>query len=98
VPVDAQEWDGRYELDACSGGLSAETRIELRWPQIRFYESVCQLSAPEPIAGLGDAVIADATCQGEGETWTRRILFMTSLDGGLVMVRDGLALTYARCG
>jgi len=38
----------------------------------------------------------DATCQGAGETWTSSYRMMTAPDGGLILDRDGMTLTYAR--
>jgi len=52
----AQVRDDVYELEACTGQEYSDMRIELRWPEIHFYETTCNLSGPQPLAGPGDAI------------------------------------------
>jgi len=64
---------------------------------ITFYESACRLSGPTPLAGFDGALIYDASCAGEGETWKERMLIMPSFTDGLVVVSPGWANVYERC-
>ena len=65
--------------------------------RIDFYESTCTLADPVAVRAMTGAVLYDATCTGEGETWSKRILLMPAMEGGLIRVEDGLALIYRRC-
>ena len=98
--------DGRYELDACTGRVG-ESTITLSDYTIAYWESRCDLSAPMPVRGMGEAVLYDATCAGEGETWERRLMLMPVWQNGpigrpphdgLIIVGDNYADYYAYCG
>mgnify|MGYP000881520213 FL=1 len=64
-------WDG--SPGACVQPLS-DMRATISGDEIRFYESTCRLSNPTAIRGMTDAVLYDAACSGEGQTWSNRIL------------------------
>lgn len=91
-----QGLDGTYAPD-CADPAS-DSRLTIAGPEVRFHESTCILTDPVAVRGMSGAVLHDLACTGEGESWTRRILLMPGLDGGLVRVEEGLAWTYARCG
>lgn len=94
--IAAAQEDGRYSTDPACPKMS-DGEIALDGTTITFHESSCDLTDPVTVRGLTGAVLYDAVCTGEGETWTRRMMLMPSADGGLVRVEDGFALTYARC-
>ncbi len=97
LPVAAMaQVEGTYSLD-CAAGTMSDGRVTVGKGTISFHESTCTLTDPVAVRGMTDAVLYDATCTGEGESWTRRILLMPASDGGLVRVEDGYAVTYARC-
>ncbi len=75
----------------------SDLRIAIAPDRIAFHESVCTLSDPVPVEGLDGAVLLVKTCTGEGETWAGRMLLMPAMEGGVVRVESGLALTYSRC-
>lgn len=90
----AAQVDGTWSLDC---GAGPEGTITISGDRIDFYESACTLAGPVSVRDMAGAVLYDATCTGEGETWSKRILLMPALDGGLVRVEEGLALIYRRC-
>lgn len=94
----AQVADGIYESPACTAAPVSEMRIEIRAGTIRFYESTCILGPGTPVAGIDTALTHQASCSGEGETWTLTMLLMPDHDGGLVRLETGMAVLYAACG
>ena len=46
---------------------------------------------------MAGAILYDAVCAGEGESWTRRLMLMQGPEGRLVIVRAGFATTYQPC-
>lgn len=58
-------------------------------------ESRCDLTAPVQVRGM-NATLYDAVCAGEGETWSYRVMIMTT-ETGVVIVRDGFANPLRRC-
>jgi hypothetical protein len=92
----AQDFSGLYQLGACNPS-DLEGRIAISGASIQFYESTCQLANPVAVRYMGDATLFDVVCSGEGETWSYRALMMRGQEG-LIMVRQGYALTYQRCG
>ncbi|AHM05731.1 hypothetical protein roselon_03476 [Roseibacterium elongatum DSM 19469] len=96
--ADAQQIrEGRYHPDNCPSGMSDMT-ITLSAGRIAFWESTCTLMNPVPVRDMGAAVLYDAQCQGEGQTWTRRYLLMPGFRGDLVLVGEGWSQTYVYCG
>lgn len=92
----AQTHDGDYALDGACGAMS-DGRLTVSDGEIVFWESACALQPLSPIPELGNAVIYDITCTGEGESWTDRIVLMNESGGGLIMLRPGFVAEYARC-
>ena len=62
-----------------------------------FYgvESACTLTRPTPVNGM-NAVLFDAECTGEGETYGFRVMFMP-LGERLAMIQDGAISELERC-
>ena len=52
--------------------------------RIRFYEAICDLTNARA-AGVGAAVIADMTCEGEGSAWTETVFFARSDETNLLL-------------
>ena len=59
-------------------------------------ESECRLTNPTAIRGMS-AVLFDAECSGEGQSWSYRILLMQDGRDHLIELQDGMALRYTRC-
>ncbi|MBW6506569.1 MAG: hypothetical protein K0B00_07465 [Rhodobacteraceae bacterium] len=93
--VAAQGFDGTYSLGNCS--QPGEGTMVLAGATIIFYESACRLSNPTGLPGFDEAVMYDASCEGEGETWKDKMLLMPALSDGLVVVWPGWANVYERC-
>jgi len=88
--------DGIYDAFDCSVPIS-DQRIEITGNHLAFYESSCDISNPQSIPGLERTVIFDASCQGEGETWTTRFILKQTQDGGLAMMDEIWGDHYERC-
>ena len=67
-------WD--YEKGTCDPG--SDMRLEIDTRQLRFYESLGQVTAVRPD---GVATIVDLAMEGEGESWTETLRFVLK-DGG----------------
>jgi hypothetical protein len=93
--VAAQSFDGVYQSGSC--GAATDGRVEIAGNRISFWESTCQLTNPVSVRDMGDGTLFDVVCTGEGETWSYRMFMMQGAEG-LIMVRDGYAFTYPRCG
>lgn len=88
--------DGIYDAYDCAVPVS-DQRVTLRGDDLTFYESACRLSNPVHVLGMAGAVLFDAACSGEGETWAARYLLMPAHDGGLIVVGEHWAERHARC-
>ncbi len=97
-PGVAQNLDGSYNGDRCGLGYRNELSLDIFWPEITFYESQCVITSRTPVAGLQDTFVHNATCMGEGETWTRSFMLVLDNTGGVVLVQDGFAELYTYCG
>ena len=58
-------------------------------------ENACRLSAPVEVRDM-NAVLYDASCSGEGETTSERIMLMAH-EFGVYVIRDGMVLDWLRC-
>jgi len=92
----AQVQDGTYQPDRCDAGAS-DTRVVINGSSIRYHETLCALTNPTSVRGMEGAVLYDAQCSGEGETWSERVFMMPTAEGGFVQVRGGYGYTYQRC-
>lgn len=88
--------DGTYDGFDCAAPMS-DQRIVLHGDEIDFYESSCRLSNPVRVRDMEGAVLFDAACAGEGETWMARYLLMHGHDGGLIVVGSRWAERHTRC-
>jgi hypothetical protein len=93
-PAAAAGLDGSYAMDCRN---PSDTVMEILGQIARFHESECLLTNPVAVRDMGGAVLFDAQCAGEGETWTDRMMLMPGFEGGIVRVGPGFAVTYARC-
>ena len=91
----AQGFDGTYAVGDCTA--PGDGAMTLKGATITFYESACRLSNPAGLPGFEDAIMYDASCAGEGETWKEKMLMMPALTGGLVVVSPGWATVYEHC-
>lgn len=89
--------DGTYDAYDCTPSVS-DQRVVLSGSNLSFYESFCELSNPQLIRGLPRAILLDATCEGEGQTWTSRFIAMQTNDGGLALLSESSGEKYQRCG
>lgn len=88
--------DGIYDATDCAAKFS-DTRLTLSGDNLSFYESACTLSNPQGLRDFPGAVLLDASCQGEGETWTYRFILMQTRDGGMALLQEGWGDHYALC-
>lgn len=88
--------NGTYDAFDCAAEISDE-RILIADDNLSFYESSCQLSAPQDLPGLPGAFLVDAACSGEGQSWTTRFILMQTRDGGLAFLQEGWGGYYRRC-
>lgn len=72
-------------------------QLEVRATEIAFYESLCGLSNPRLLPGMGTAVQYTLSCSGEGTTWQDEVVLMQRDDGGLIMMRPGFVFEYQAC-
>ena len=102
APVAADTYDGTYywagtdPVQGCATDGYAEMSIEIDGPRIFFIETTCELSNPTALRDMPEATLFDATCSGEGDKWTERMMFYQTYDGIAVLSR-GAARTYSRC-
>ena len=69
--------------------------LEVADDTLTAVENACTLAAPVEVTGM-NAVLYDATCTGEGEETTGRIMLMVHAFG-IYVIRDGLVLDWLRC-
>ncbi len=98
LPAGAQSVDGIYDGISCDGEIRSELSIAITWPTIEFYESTCQIVGATPIPGLGGINLYQAQCSGEGAQFDRTYVITPDFDGGLIVVGEGYAQSYDRCG
>ena len=98
--VQALPWDGTYRL---SQGADCD-RVGEEGGALRIgggvFEGVgatCRMTEPVDVLDL-DATIYVLDCEGEGETWTERAMFMRAAEGDAIFVLwRGYAFRYERC-
>ncbi|WP_108484393.1 hypothetical protein [Oceaniglobus ichthyenteri] len=99
APVAADPFDGLYKpapTTDCTivGGDGGALKVE----GDTFFgaESQCKMTTPVNVRDM-DAILYDMVCDGEGESWVSRALFMRAADGGLILAWNGFAFKYDRC-
>ena len=58
-------------------------------------ENQCRLTNPVPVTGM-DAMLYDADCAGEGETYSYRLMILR-VPGGLAVIEDGTVNLLKSC-
>lgn len=97
-PAAAQSINGSFNADQCGLDYRNDLALDIAWPVISFYESACTITGRTPVPGLADTYAYSASCSGEGEEWMRSFLILPDATSGVVVVQDGIAETYRRCG
>ena len=100
LAVQALPWDGTYRL---SEGADCD-RVGEEGGALRIgggvFEGVgatCRMTEPVDVLDL-DATIYVLDCDGEGETWSERAMFMRAAEGDAIFVLwRGYAFRYERC-
>ena len=98
--VQALPWDGTYRL---SQGADCD-RVGEEGGALRIgggvFEGVgatCHMTEPVDVLDL-DATIYVLDCEGEGDTWTERAMFMRAAEGDAIFILwRGYAFRYERC-
>ncbi len=96
-------FDGVYDYSEqkCETQYSG-TRIAVSGNTIYFWESSCELTNPVAVNGMPNAMLYQAYCRGEGETWNYRVLLLKPDPGSdpntaLVYLTDKNVELYIRC-
>lgn len=99
LPVAAQSFDGVYRPKGsswdCTSIGSDGGALAIRDGVFYGVESACTLTKPTPVNGMS-AMLYDAECNGEGESYGFRVMFM-ALGDGLAMIQDGAVSELERC-
>ena len=87
-PEGLEGWDCR-SVGSDGGALAVRDGV--------FYgvESACQLTNPVAVNGMS-AVLFDAECNGEGESYAKRMMLMRVPDG-LAVIEDGIVSLLRSC-
>jgi hypothetical protein len=96
--VAAQGIDGTYDGLGCAAQFRSEVSVTVAWPTLNFYESVCTITGGELVPGMAETYSYTASCNGEGESFTRNYVIVPNFEGGIVIVQDGFGQSYERCG
>lgn len=94
VATPAMAFDGVY--GDCAGTGDA-VPIVIAGDRVVFYESECRLTNPVVVRDMPGAVLFDATCTGEGDTWGYRLFLQRTEAGGIIMLRQGIVQELPRC-
>lgn len=97
-PAQAQGIDGVYDGFGCGNAFRSEVSVVVAWPTLTFYESACTVTAANVVPGMTETYSYTASCEGEGEAFTRTYVIVPNFEGGIVIVQDGNAQDYDRCG
>lgn len=96
--VQAGQFDGKYRLnkhwDCKTVGMDGGA-MEIRSGKLRGVESLCLMKNPIAVRGM-EAVLYDLECNGEGETWSNRLMLLKQ-KGGLLYIQDGFATQWRHC-
>ena len=96
----AGPFDGLYRPDGpetwdCASVGSEGGALAVQDDVYYGVESMCRLTEPVAVNGMS-AILYNAECNGEGETWTKRMMFMP-VEGGLAVITDGFVRQLKRC-
>lgn len=83
------QFDGRWDMTAAQCAQShSDGRVTLNGDRLIFWETGCTLSNPTAIRSMPGALLFDAACSGEGESWNTRFMLMRyGFDSGAAMDR-----------
>lgn len=84
----AERWDCR-SVGRDGGALAIEG------DRLIGVENSCRLTAPVEVRDM-NAVLYDADCTAEGESYAERVMLMAH-DFGVYVIRDGLVLDWLAC-
>jgi hypothetical protein len=85
---ETQGWDCR-SVGSDGGALAIEGDV------FKGVESQCKLTNPVPVTGM-DAILYDAECAAEGETYSYRMMLLR-LPEGVAVIEDGFVNMLKRC-
>lgn len=95
----AGEFDGTYRYNKswnCKDVGSDGGALKISGNVIHGIENNCKLSNKTIVRGM-NAALYDATCAGEGETYSERVMLMHAPNRGIYVIRDGSAAYWQRC-
>ncbi len=96
----ALPWDGTYRLseDADCDRVGEEGgALRIGEGVLTGVESTCRMSEPVDVLDL-DATLYTLDCEGEGESWTERVMLMKAAEGDAIFILwRGYAFRYDRC-
>lgn len=100
LPASAGPFDGLYYPDGtegwdCRSVGSDGGALAVREGVFHGVESACQLTNPVEVNGMS-AVLYDAKCNGEGESYAKRMMLMR-VPEGLAVVEDGFVTVLRAC-
>jgi hypothetical protein len=102
TPLAAGPFDGLYRPDQpwaegwdCQTVGSDGGALSIKDDLFQGVENQCRLTNPVPVTGM-DAILYDAECAGEGETYSYRLMLMRTPEG-VAMIEDGSVVPLARC-
>ena len=100
LPVAAGPFDGVYRPDGMEGWDCQSIGSDGGALAVRdgvFYgvENACQLTNPVEVNGMS-AVLYDAECNGEGESYAKRMMLMR-VPEGLAVIEDGFVNVLRAC-
>lgn len=80
---------GHADIPEClddSGRFSTCTALVIANGTLSGEESDCAMAFHADVPAFETALVYDLTCQGEGESWTSRVLFFLDVDGRLTLL------------
>lgn len=102
LPAAADPFDGLYRPDEpwaegwdCQSVGSDGGALAVRDGVFYGVESACQLTNPVEVNGMS-AVLYDAQCNGEGESYAKRMMLMR-VPEGLAVIEDGFVNVLRAC-
>lgn len=93
----AGPFDGTYQFEGWSCANIGEDGGALAIQDNMFFgvENTCELTNPTPVRDM-DAILYDAKCAGEGETYSQRLMIMRTSDG-VAIIQDGWVSDVKSC-
>jgi hypothetical protein len=102
APLAAGPFDGIYRPDyAWAEGWDCQSvgqdggALAVQGDVFTGVENQCLLTNPVPVTGM-DAILYDAQCAGEGESYSYRIMLMR-LPEGIAVIQDGSVSELRTC-